>query len=302
MEVVRDLIRDLVGIIFPGSFLVFTAFCFIVSLLFLFYPAGIGSEISALMGNSGIFYIFLVLSYIAGQSLRIKQLGDLEDRCTALYRKNAAKKGLSQAEYEKSVALLRQEEESYAAGQSTREKLSNVFDNHVNKYGLWEKFPYPIYIKWRRLLSDTNNQYEFFEKYEKQGVTGHPFFFSFCQTAVYEHSASLKEELLRQEALIRLFAGMFYALIFGRVAAIITLMVHTMALVLLGRVGFLPYLQDSSNASTSWIIVIIALLSYLIFEYLNREILKRLRSMRVKEVRLTYESFYLISKKHQLDL
>ena len=95
MEVIRDLIRDLVGIIFPGSFLVFTALCFLVSLLFLFYPMETIVGISALMNSSGAFFIFLVFSYIAGQSLRIKQLEDLEGKCTELYRKTFRKGEIS---------------------------------------------------------------------------------------------------------------------------------------------------------------------------------------------------------------
>jgi hypothetical protein len=35
--------------------------------------------------------------------------------------------------------------------------------------------------------------------------------------------------------------------------------------------------------------------------YLNREILDRLRHIRVKEVDLTYDGFYLICQKHNLD-
>jgi hypothetical protein len=139
------------------------------------------------------------------------------------------------------------------------------------------------------------------EKYEKQGIVGRQVFFSFCQMVVYEYSTSLKEELLRQEALIRLFAGMFYALIFARIVSIVTIILHSMALVLFEKSSFLPYLQDKSNARISLVIIIVSLLAYLAFEYFKMEILKRLRDMRVKEARMAYESFYMLSTKHNLD-
>lgn len=301
MELIRDLIRDLVGIIFPGSFLVFTALCFLTSLLFLSYPVVSASDLSALLSNTGAFFIFLVFSYIAGQSLRLKQLGDIEQKCTELYRKKLNKKGVSNEDYEKSLILVREAEEAYSARKLTREKLSKVFDKHIDKYGLWEQFPYPIFTKWRRLRACTKNYNDFVEKYEKQGIAGKQSFLHLCQTVVYEYSPSLKEELLRQEALIRLFAGMFYALIFGRIASIIAISIHSLALVLFQQNSLLPYLQDRSNARISWGIIIVSLLAYVAFEYFRIEILKRLRAMRAKEVRMVYDSLYLVSTKHNLD-
>ena len=300
MEFIRDLIRDLVGIIFPGSFFIFTALCFLISLLFLFYPVVSASDVSALLNSTGAFFIFLVFSYIAGQSLRIKQLGDIEKKCTELYRKNLNKKGISSEDYEKSLILVREAEEAYSTGKLSREKLSKVFDKHIDKYGLWEEFPYPTYTKWRRLRACPKDYNDFVEKYEKQGIIARQAFFHFCQTVVYEYSTSLKEELLRQEALIRLFAGMFYALIFGRIVSIIALILHSLALVLFRGNSFLPYLQNNSNAGISEGIIIVSLLAYLAFEYFRVEILKRLRAMRAKEVRMTYDSFYLVSTKHNL--
>lgn len=301
MEFIRDLIRDLVGIIFPGSFLVFTALCFLLSILFLFYPVKSVSETLTLINSSGAFFIFLVFSYIAGQSLRLKQLGDVEKRCTELYRKNLNKRGISEDDYEKSVILVREEEEAYSKRKSTREKLTKALDKHIDRFGLWEEFPYPMYVKWRRLRAGTKNFNDYIEKYEKQGVSAKHGFFGFCQMVVYEYSASLKEELLRQEALIRLFAGLFYALIFGRIASVITIFLHSVALVLFQENSFLLYLQEKNNARISLAIIIVSFLAFLVFEYFSREILKRLRPMRVKEVRMVYDSFYLVSTKHNLD-
>jgi hypothetical protein len=94
---------------------------------------------------------------------------------------------------------------------------------------------------------------------------------------------------------------MFYVAIFGRAASIITIIVHAITLALIKNSSLLQYLQVKSDSRTSWMIIIISVLVYLIFEYMNREILERLRFMRVKEVRMTYESFYLVSTEHKLD-
>jgi hypothetical protein len=255
------------------------------------------------MNNSGTFFIFLVFSYIAGQSLRIKQLEELEGKCTELYRKTFRKGELSNEEYERSLAEVREAEKAYLAKRLTREKLTKVLAKHVEKCGLWEKFPYSTYLKLRRLRANTQSYNEFFEKYEKQGIGKEHAFFNFCQMVVYEYSPSLKEELLRQEALVRLFAGMFYALIFGRGVSIAAAVLHSAAaaLVFFGNTNFLPYLRDETNAIISASIAFISFSIYFLFRYLNSEILKRLRPMRVKEVRMTYESFYLLSTKHELD-
>ena len=54
MEIIRDLFRDLVGIIFPGSFTVFVALCFLISLLFLIFPESVG-EVLSFSSSSGAF-------------------------------------------------------------------------------------------------------------------------------------------------------------------------------------------------------------------------------------------------------
>jgi len=83
MEVARDLIRDLVGILFPGGLLVTLTLLAFWAVTAPFSPLA-SSSISP---TDKSIIILLILSYVAGQSLGIKQLKDIEERCTEEYRK-----------------------------------------------------------------------------------------------------------------------------------------------------------------------------------------------------------------------
>lgn len=298
MEVVRDLIRDLVGIIFPGGLLVCFTLWLFFGIIIIFVPSS-SLTILAIGDNSISVFALLIFSYVAGQFLRLKRLDDLEEKCTRVYRKKD-KPNLDNKKFKEAAKKIDQEEAKYYAGQSSLDDLKSVYRQYNKKFGFWEKFPYPYLLKGRRLERLTTNYNEFFENYDRHGITKYRAFFNFCKTVIYQYSPSLKEEVIRQESLVRLFAGIYYVIKYGKIVSLTTGLLHLAMIISSYRVqlNFLAY----SNRDYSYEIVIVSVFAYFIFIYLNNEILDRLRVMRAKEVDLAYDGFYVISKEAKLDL
>jgi len=294
MQVARDLLRDLVGILFPGGLLVafFLWFLWAIAVI-------IDSSISFnFLPTDNNFLILIIFSYIAGQSLRIKRLDDLEKRCTDEYRKKTLP-NINQSDWEKQIQKIKDDEEKYYAGNLSLEQLKEIYREYNNKFRYWEPFPYGYRLKGRRLLYQSENYIKFFEKYDKQGITEFDTFFNFCKSTVYEYSPSFKEEMLRQESLVRLFAGLYYVTKFGKILSVTIGTLHiVMMLISRLQIGIVKY----ENGLLSLKIALVSLFAFLIFLYMSNDIINRLRQMRVREVNLAHDAFYLISKEHDLDL
>jgi hypothetical protein len=90
MDLIRDLLRDLVGIIFPGGLFVILTLWLIFCIVIILSPVS-ATSLNGIEGKSISFLVLLIFSYITGQSLRIRQLEHLEKACTATYRKKRMK-------------------------------------------------------------------------------------------------------------------------------------------------------------------------------------------------------------------
>ena len=299
MELIRDLLRDLVGIIFPGGLFVIITLWLIFGVLIILIPDDI-SNIYSIGDKSISFLVLLIFSYIVGQSVRIRQLENLEKACTETYRKRKikAQPGLSNDEFQESISRIDKLEEEYYAGKTTQDQLAEIYKQHNNRFGIWEFFPYPYLLRGRRLLLHPSDYNQFFEKYDQQGITKHANFFNFIKTVVYEYSPSLKEELIRQEALVRLFAGIYYVMKYGTIVSIATMLLHLFILLTSNLFGF----SFLSTTSYSWVFIMVSVLALVAIWYLNREILDRLRFMRMKELNLAYDGFYIICRKNKLEI
>jgi hypothetical protein len=301
MELVRDLLRDLVGVIFPGGLFVTLTLCFLFGILIVLPPFDTSGAFSFADSTVGCF-VLLILSYVVGQSLRMKQLNDLEKACAEAYRKKRKKDRpeLSDEEFKKSIKEIDEKEQDYYAGKSTLDELTEAYRQHIGRFKIWEEFPYPYLMKGRRLQRHPRGYNQFFDKYDGQGVTKHKRFFNFCKSVIYQYSPSFKEEVLRQEALVRLFAGLYYVIKYGKIIGAVTGLLHLtiLASFYITGVSFPP----DADIALSWRIVLVSAFALVAFGYLNREILNRLRFMRIKELNLAYDGFYLICKEHDLDL
>jgi hypothetical protein len=291
MQVARDLIRDLVGILFPGGLLVIFSLWSFWALMVPFSP----SATFNVLPPENSFIMLLIISYVVGQSLRIKRLTALEERCTEEYRRKNFP-NMKQSEWEEFVKNIEKEEKEYFSGNSNIEKLKEIYSQYNHKFDFWEEFPYAYRLIARRLLQQSEDYIKFFEKYDKQGLTKTETFFNFCKSVIYEYSPSFKEEVLRQESLVRLFAGLYYVIKYGKT---ITIGVSILHLALIAG-DYLGISFPDHDIVSSYKIVLASVFAFFVFIYMNNEILKRLRHMRVKELNLAYDGFYLVCKKNNL--
>jgi len=304
MQSISGSIRDLVGILFPGGFLVVLGLWFVVGIMMFFIPSDFIKIVSTL-NNWPFFSLLVIISYIAGLFLRMKQLGDLENKCSQKYREKKIKESkkenqspITNEEFEKSVQNLKDATDKYFSGKLSLEKIREQYIEHRERFGIWEDFPYPYYSKADSFLRQSDKYNEFFEKYYKQGIMKYRTFFNFCKSAIIEYSSSLKEEVLRQESLLRLFSGIYYAIRYGKRISIIVGSLHLISMIAYHlKIEFVPH----SDLGNSYLIIIFSLLAVLIFLFMNREILSRVRYMRYKEIELVYSGFYIICKKNKLD-
>ena len=204
------------------------------------------------------------------------------------------KSNLTEEIFDASVKKLDQADEKFYSDEISREDLKKEYKEHTNKFGLWEKYPYPYHVRGRNLLLQTEAYNEFYEKFDRQGVARTKRFFDYCKTAIYEFSSDLKEEAIRQEALIRLFAGLYYVIRYAIRISLFLGIGHLIAAAI--YLSKLP-LPIYGNLSTSIVIVVISIVVIYIFRRLKHEIIEHLRFARMKELNLIFDGYYLISRK-----
>lgn len=308
MEWIRTLIRDLVWILFPGGLLIIFIIWLIFGILFILSPDDY-FKISSTVNNWAMFAVLLILSYITGQILRLRQLESIDLKCTEKYREKIIKdynkehktkstKSELEKEFNESEDKIKEIEKKYFANKCNFEELKQAYKDQYDKFKLWEIFPYPYYVTTWRLSYKHKDYNDFFRKYDMQGLTKNRTFFHFCKSVIYEYSKPFTEEVLRQESLTRLLSGTYYSGLLGKILNIIVAIYHSILIVLnFVGVNFIP----SYHINYSLRILFICLIIHITFDIINREILRGLRYMRVKEIQLAYDGFYLICKKKGLN-
>ncbi|VEN73617.1 membrane hypothetical protein [Candidatus Desulfarcum epimagneticum] len=321
MGLLRDIVRDGVGILFPGGFLVFFILWAFSGLILLFFSLNVFSIILKL--NSFLtFSAFLIFSYIAGQSLRLKRLDDLEKKSVTAFRKKRIKRIKNDdgkkakikaihgsfkidSPVEEYNNLFRRHfkviNDQYYARKITTEEYKLKLHNHFKIFNFWEKFPYPLRVTEARLRKQTQDYIDFFEKYDREGIMSHSAFFNFCKSVIFESSSSFKEEMRGQESLVRLFAGVFYAIKYSFILNLLVIFVF-ICIFFAKILDFEYFSLVYRNVGNSIIIFfLLTVFVLIIFRYLDWEIKKQLRFMRLKEVHLAFDGFYIISKKTKIN-
>lgn len=313
MELLRDLIRDLVGIIFPGSLIVIFTIWLLWGVFLPFNTSLDSSPVSLITSanNFAVLFALLIFSYVAGQLLRIRQLNDVERKATERSRKD---KDIRQAVLGIGKIMNWQDDENAKTPEAIFEKvrleLNEEFSGEeppLQRSQLeaiyrgirdWEEFPYPYTLRIRSKLWHPPAYFQFFRKYDEQKINTNTTFFNYCKSVAYEYSPSFKEELIRQEALVRLLAGIYYALKFGFWAITPVIAVHFFNLIIKGIFAPESLIYDSSgtlNLHFSVEIVIISTLSLIAFGFARADILKRIRRTRLKEANMAFDAFYICS-------
>lgn len=317
MELLKDLLRDLIGIIFPGGLLVFFSIIGFFGVGILIVPPGDILGIFKNVNSSTFNILFVIFSFIAGQNIRIRRLVEVEKKATESYRKKQASK------WKKSVAVLTSEFETYRKaihdlisayykGEKTdtdlaayRENIRKLYEKQKDVYELWERFPYPLQTKVCLFLEQPKDMIDFYGAYienqniiDKEDEKG---FFNYCKVCILCSNSALKDEVLREEALIRLMAGLIFVIRTGVFWIAIVLFSH----LLFWATRYLDIHDWFFQADYAMISVyskmffIGSIVTLSILLILRREILTKngLRIMRHKEVNVVFESYFLVKTK-----
>ena len=194
---------------------------------------------------------------------------------------------------------------------------------HYEKW-IWriDEFPYPIW------------QFKKFERFHPESVLKFykekassmrndigdkdKEFFNFCKTSILsksnEFGSTLKDEIDQAEASVRFIAGTFFALSYSRLLLVLTLFLTIFKAILsmsflssflffsfflsIKGIRFSPLYSICkfiSNEESS--LFLFSLILLFITFFCQREIKKRFRQFRLKEVDMVYDAFYLINEK-----
>ena len=275
MDLLRDLIRDLIGIIFPGSLVILLGLWFAYGIYSLVYPAFNPQAIIDTMNSLTVSFTLLVLSYVAGQFLRTYQ------------PKKILEKDKNNAD------LSAEDKQSINAYDviDTEEKRISITTIYKNIRDQETAFPYPYLQKSRRLQGYPNHINEFYQKLDRTGFLNTSTFFEICKSVIYEYSPALKEEMLRETALIRLFTGIYFAGKLGLFLFSIPAIGH----------GIKIFTQEGKLAQQpSFIIALISIILFFASLYAFVRIPKILKRIRQRETNIVYDGFYLLCQRHEV--
>lgn len=308
MDLLKELIRDLIGIIFPGSILVFLIIAGTWALSFFLYPEISVERVSEHLQIPILFFFFIAVSYIAGQYLRIKTLTDIENKASLMYRKERQQKFKENKEegnldFEKYKNRLKTLSKPYFEKEGQLKGFKEVIREiqHGNRYfRKWERFPYPYEMLRRRLLFKPYHYNKFFQKFVEKGnmkVEHDHYFINFCKVVVSKFNPDLKDEILRQQSLVRLLAGIYYVTKFGQYLGIILGLLY----LVFGVVGYTFFDETQLGSykillTKAPMIFLLSLITVISCYLLKREIIQKdkLRTMRQAEVELVFDSFYTV--------
>ena len=287
-------------------------------------PAELSAKLFVQIDSSFIILLLLIGSYVAGQYLRVRQLSSLEEKLTKHYRVRKAKEqnlevGILQKRFEAfQQALTSNLKDLKGQGEDDWQEIVKdvkAAKTTAEKEGkfikLWESFPYPTQAIYRRLSTQPYHSMKFFQMFDQKelspGTEGHSFV-NFCKTIIYEYSSNQKEELLRQEATVRLWAGLYHIAEIGIpiavfVGGIFLLFGLGNLLVLIPQHGLSDWVVKYfvvRKAYLFWILIVPIVGGML--RFLKKELDEKnfLRRMRLKEVYMVLDAFYVVFQKHNL--
>lgn len=309
MDLLKDLIRDLIGIIFPGTLLVIFYIWFIAGIAVSFEEISWENSVhfSNLMDKSLTWFVLLVISFVAGQFLRIKTLEGLDKKSTVYaYWKSLGKQRFAERLKQKVFVSFgwmgnKMKEELEGKRQEIYAKIKSAFEKDKKEKeriedfqklkreisGL-EYFPYYWAMRLRQKLGLPQRIVRFYDKFYEQGIFKGKSFFNFCTLAIFEYSPALKEEVLRAESLVRLLAGAYYA--FHQFLLInLGLFIYHLIIVIAASIANPGMLLPNP------VMLLFSAFFILVSIFVKQEVLTKLPRRRAKEANLVFDGFYLIS-------
>ena len=285
MDLFKLGMRNFFGIVLPGAILLLViayAFFTVTSIFgwMLFNSSWVKDRQSL-----SVIALFL-LSYLLGSLMRLNSAEKLDKKSGRLLQKrHMREKGLSRKACEERT------EEAWKMLQPDPSQVDPPRADLLE--GTWEfdTFPYPIWQFWRLRLYRPKEAYIFFWQYKdclRQNRISGKSFFNYCKTVLYyerkEAGDLLVAEVQSLEAEVRFFAGTYYALSAGVWITCVSFLTQL-------AVTRLPL---SLNPGVLALLLTALLLTTMYM--MKRAILKRFRTLRIKEVDTLLDAFYLVHR------
>jgi hypothetical protein len=284
-------LRNIVGIIMPGT---------IAVLIFLYTIYAVAFTLNISLAELKILkelqfsmlLLFLIISYFLGSILRLNAADNLDAKAKKLLLKQF--KEMHPEIDEKALEKARKE---FSPGLITS-CFPKFFDSWVWRV---EIFPYPVWQFRKFDLYHPQEMLKFYESYRNcmgigPGRRGKEFF-NYCKMVIYhagrELGNAVVDEVHFAEAIVRFYAGTYYSLFFSFWILLFLIL--------------LQVVYSFSNVSLDDLvrtkhIVLITLIMIFGLLYLQKLIVKRFRTLRLKEVDTVYDAFYLVHRHAQFCL
>jgi len=318
MDLFKLGLRNLLGITLPGTILLLVFFYGLFTSAYVWNQPWLTSFVGGKDHLIVLLTVSFVVSYFLGSIMRLNAADRVDkkssNRCRELFYRHyrKANAGEEQGEVEEELQGIRWK---YLAGESKIEA-----DEPINAAGeprgaavdewIWgvEDFPYPIWQFRKLKLYHHCDVLKFFTNFKEcmgigklkrenigrktaRGREGKEFF-NYCKTAILHASKGLTDELTQEvqlaEAHTRYYAGTHFGLVISIWGLVFLLVTQAVSL-------RLPIEGDPGNGKK--IVMLLSTLSMVgAMEWMRRMILRRFRTLRLKEVDTVYDAFYLVNR------
>ncbi|RJP61087.1 MAG: hypothetical protein C4539_20400 [Ignavibacteriales bacterium] len=295
MNFIKLGLRNIVGITFPGAILVvimlyvFVSICYLQSIPMDF--------INTLTSQQFILSVILfIISYIFGSVLRLESADKLDKKSSRFLKKKYLKDPPDGFTNEKDFEKIKDE---LLKGNFNID-IPVAFDKWI---WIIEKFPYPIWESRKIRIYHPKEVSNFYKSYEEcMGIgtkvqttgRGGKEFFNYCKMVIANSSKecgdSLKEEIFFAEAMTRFFSGTYMAInISLYITAVLAIVLSLF--ITLSFFGTVQTIKKYNIYNLAFCISIIIL-----FGIIKLCIVKKFRTLRLKEVDTVYDAFYLVHR------
>jgi mannose-6-phosphate isomerase-like protein (cupin superfamily) len=289
MDVFKLGLRNVIGITLPGTLLVLFMIYFILMVCVTF-----GVNISCVfnINNSQIALLIVIgfiVSYFLGSIMRLNSADKL-DRQSSRYYSKGDHKNNNLLSFEKTrISILKGD-------------FNVVIPEGFDRW-IWraERFPYPVWQFRKLKLYHPPESHRFFEEYIKcmasttSGRKGKEFF-NYCKMVVYSAVGKIGDVVIQEvnlaEAHVRYYAGTYYALFYSFWILITASFIQCIGSILV----FFHLVSFVSTSKWLYLLIFINVILLFICIVIGKMILKRFRTLRLKEVDAVYDAFYLVHR------
>jgi hypothetical protein len=291
MDIFKLGVRDIFGIVLPGAVLLF-----VIIYVFWTLPVTLGLpalDVSLLKDQGFLLSIaFFVASYLLGHLLRLGTVSQVDEESSECCLKEWRRRKENQALEEHLKKLLDQMRRG--------EDISDIpteFDHWVWRA---EPFPYPVWYLRKAAFSYPHEVREFFNQYkhcmglvpDSLWIAGRQFF-NYCKMMISKEDSVLREEINAAEGDTRFLVGTYRALKSSLWIFATLLAFQLIAMAVLHLRGT-PVADLALSHLASLILSTLLLIAGSRAAQIH--IKRQFRGIRLREVDIVYDAFYLVCK------